>query len=452
MDREEILKLLSNHDLTEEEREYLYLQLYFTGELNSQADEQILEFHKEQKENRDSILSEIAKIMLSYQIVESIMSISNSDKLKLKNQLNALIQTKIQSEVNYETLKTKEVLKSIGTDKYNINNYINDIGINVKWDIKPVEEKVLDKIINTKVESKLWDDRIWDNKNDLQKDLKIEINNFLNGKTTVNEIEEKIKKKYNENAYETKRLVHTEVARVQEEINQVWAKENGVKYQLFMATLDYKTSQICRSLDGKVFEFSDINKPIPPLHPFCRSTLVNMSNKDWRPSQRIDNVTKERISWQTYEDWLKENNIQAMNLQLFGFNEERELQKLIDQGLINENDYARCSKYFSEQFSKGIKSPIGTIYDNKNRFVHIARRHHEMISEQQIDNIVDSIRNPDKIYKTIDKFGNIGDGYVKNINNKELLTIVRNDIITAYYPSKNYMKKIKEGELIWERR
>lgn len=309
MNREEILKILSTHDLTEEEREYLYLQLYFTEELNNKADEQILEFHKKQKENRDSILTEIAKIMLSYPIIESIMSIGSSDKVKLKSRLNTLIQNKIQSEVNKETLKTKELLESTGKNKYNINNYINDIGMNVNWDIKPVEDKTLDNIINDKVENKTWDDRLWDNKNDLQKELKSEIDNFLSGKTTVNEIEEKIKKKFNSDAYETKRLVHTEIARVQEEINQEWAKEHGIKYQMFMTTLDYKTSARCRSLDGKVFKFNDNNKPIPPLHPFCRSTLVNMPNKDWRPSERLDNVTKQRIDWQTYEEWKDKYNV-----------------------------------------------------------------------------------------------------------------------------------------------
>ena len=102
MDREEILKILPSYKLSKAEIEYLYLQLYFTEQLNNKADEQIQEFHVEQKENRDSILNEIAKIMLSYPIIESIMSIASSDKLKLKKQLNTLIQSKIQSELNYE--------------------------------------------------------------------------------------------------------------------------------------------------------------------------------------------------------------------------------------------------------------------------------------------------------------------------------------------------------------
>ncbi len=277
MNEEEILKILSSYDLTEDEIEYLYLQLYFINELNNKTDEQMQEFHRIQKENRDSILSEIAKIMLTYTIIDTIMSISDSDKLKLQFRLNELVNKKVQSELDSEYLKTKETLRLVGEHKYYTNSYVNDLG-GVKSD-KDLKVDYLDKIINAKVDEKLWSDRLWDNKNQTTADLRKEIKKFLNGETTVNQIEDVIKKKYNTNAYETKRLVHTEIARVQEEINQIWAKDHGVKYQMFMATLDYKTSERCRGLDGKVFEFDDVNKPIPPLHPFCRSTLVDIPDK-----------------------------------------------------------------------------------------------------------------------------------------------------------------------------
>ena len=41
MDREEILKILSSYKLSKSEIEYLYLQLYFTEQLNTKADGQI---------------------------------------------------------------------------------------------------------------------------------------------------------------------------------------------------------------------------------------------------------------------------------------------------------------------------------------------------------------------------------------------------------------------------
>src|SRR5690606_10648598 len=38
------------------------------------------------------------------------------------------------------------------------------------------------------------------------------------------------------------------------------------------STLDSRTSPVCQSLDGKVFEFG--KGPVPPAHPNCRSSIV----------------------------------------------------------------------------------------------------------------------------------------------------------------------------------
>ena len=141
-----------------------------------------------------------------------------------------------------------------------------------------------------------------------------------------------------------------------------------------------------------------------------------------------------------------------MNLQLFGIDDKKELEKLISNGIIDRDEYDECHNYFKESFKKGINTPIGIVYDKGDRYIHIAGRHQYMISKEEINNIIASLKYPDTIYKTKDKFGLEGKGYLKMINKNELLTIVRNGIITSYYPSKNYINKIKEGEIIWERK
>ncbi|MEG1314066.1 MAG: minor capsid protein, partial [Bacilli bacterium] len=75
------------------------------------------------------------------------------------------------------------------------------------------------------------------------------------------------------------------------------------------ATLDNKTSKICRSYDGKVFDIDDINKPIPPLHPFCRSCLINIPFDNWQPKKRKDNETKEIIDYVDYDKWKSDKGI-----------------------------------------------------------------------------------------------------------------------------------------------
>jgi len=54
---------------------------------------------------------------------------------------------------------------------------------------------------------------------------------------------------------------------------QTWAANSDiVKGYRWVSTLDGKTTQVCRSLDGKVFELG--KGPRPPIHIRCRSTTV----------------------------------------------------------------------------------------------------------------------------------------------------------------------------------
>ncbi|CAI3111582.1 hypothetical protein MWMV17_MWMV17_00689 [Acinetobacter calcoaceticus] len=51
-------------------------------------------------------------------------------------------------------------------------------------------------------------------------------------------------------------------------------KQLGFEYVKLVATLDGRTSKLCASLDGTVWEINDTAKRVPPLHPNCRSILV----------------------------------------------------------------------------------------------------------------------------------------------------------------------------------
>lgn len=74
---------------------------------------------------------------------------------------------------------------------------------------------------------------------------------------------------------------------------------------LWVSVLDSITSQICRSLDGRLFAFG--KGPLPPAHPNCRSTIVadipdrfSRSKRDNRPS-----ASGPVPAGMTYYEWLK---------------------------------------------------------------------------------------------------------------------------------------------------
>lgn len=293
---------MDNNKLTPEEQFFNDKTLEFTKELYDQNDDKLNEAYKSQKDNRDNLLSKIAKIMMSYNISDSIMNLGSSEKANLYSQLADLISNNLKSELDFEHSLTKGILTSVGKEKYNVNNYIYSLGIDFK--ITQLNDEDLEKIINTKVDEKLWSDRLYDNKNDMSKVLKNEVKKFLNGDTNVNEIEDKIKKKYNENAYNTKRLVQDNICRVQEGANDEWQHEHNIKYVMYMATLDGHVCSKCAQYDGEVFPLDE--KPVQiPQHPFCRCVYVSLHNKDWHPKMRLDNETKKNINWQSYQEWHK---------------------------------------------------------------------------------------------------------------------------------------------------
>ncbi len=86
------------------------------------------------------------------------------------------------------------------------------------------------------------------------------------------------------------------------------ANKDLVKRYRWLSTLDNRTSQICRSLDGKIFAMG--KGPLPPAHVNCRSFILLLVD-DIDPTQGTKRASKGDEGGQqvdaalTYYDWLK---------------------------------------------------------------------------------------------------------------------------------------------------
>ena len=273
------------------------------------SDKQIKKLFALHKEQRDKLLQNIASIILEYKVTDEFMELSNKERKILNEKLGNEVNEAFKEQIKLEKEKMDNLLKKIAEDKFYMNCF--NLALGIDFTLKKIDSKALDRIVKKTIEGKNYSDRLWRNKNDLSKILQKEIKDFLEGKTSINEISKVVKDKFNQNSFNTKRLINNETARVQSEVNEMWAKDYNIEYQLFMATLDQKTSDICRTLDGNVYDINDKNKPIPPqgTHVTCRSCLVSIPLKDWKPKKRMDNETKEHILYKNYEEWKKDNNI-----------------------------------------------------------------------------------------------------------------------------------------------
>lgn len=118
--------------------------------------------------------------------------------------------------------------------------------------------------------------RIWTNKDKLVRNLHTELTqNIIRGESPQKAVDS-LSKTMEVSRSQAGRLIMTESAAISSAAQKDCLKELGVEKYEILATLDGQTSEICRDMDGKVFDMKDYKVGItaPPFHPNCRSTTV----------------------------------------------------------------------------------------------------------------------------------------------------------------------------------
>ena len=229
----------------------------FVESLYDDMDKQLNDTYKQKKENRDELLKAIAMIMLTYTIVDNVMSLSKSDYDKEYILLYKLIKKLTKGDIKQIQDNTAKILESTVKSTFNFYSYNHNL--------KDVEE-----IINQNFKGKHFSKRVWDNEHEVAKKLTQQCQDFLRGKINVNQIAKEIKDTYNTSAYNAKRLAETEVSRCHTGAFERFCKETGVKKVKREEVLDSKTCSECMEHDGEIWDFNNPDKPILPEHPCCR--------------------------------------------------------------------------------------------------------------------------------------------------------------------------------------
>ena len=227
----------------------------FVESLYDNADEELNSTYRQKKESRDELLKAIALILLSYTIINDVLSLSKSDYNKQYNLLSTLVIKLTKADIRQIQDNAVNILKNTVKNTYDFYSYNHNL-------------KDVEKIINQNFKGKHFSSRVWDNEQEVAKKLLKQCQDFLQGKINVNQIEKEIKNTYNTSSYNAKRLVETEVSRCHIGAFERFCKETGVKKLKYNAVLDSKTCSDCTEYDEKIYEFG--KQPGLPLHPSCR--------------------------------------------------------------------------------------------------------------------------------------------------------------------------------------
>lgn len=174
--------------------------------------------------------------------------------------------------------------------------------------------QALDETKLTKIISKPWtadgqtfSQKIWRDRNLLLDTLHTELIQSMARGEAPDRMISTIARKMNTSRSNAARLVLTESAFFSASAQKDAFGELDVERYEIIATLDHKTSSICRSMDGKVFKMADFEPGITanPFHPRCRSTTAPWFEDDYseRIARDLDGETYYVPSNMKYEEW-----------------------------------------------------------------------------------------------------------------------------------------------------
>ena len=135
-------------------------------------------------------------------------------------------------------------------------------------------EKVLESIWCS--DGKHWSDRIWSNKNKLQDRIEKGLMDCISRGVSKDELVKTLMDDFGKGFSDADRIARTELTYVQNQAAKDRYEAAGIKKYQYLAEIDSRTSNICKELNGKEFNFtvSSVGVNMPPMHTNCRSTII----------------------------------------------------------------------------------------------------------------------------------------------------------------------------------
>lgn len=175
-----------------------------------------------------------------------------------------------------------------------------------------ISKEAIKKILEIPWSGSNYSKRIWKRQFNIANKVKeLVARNIIEGKS-VESLTREVTKEFGQdyrNALKT--LIHTETAFVKSQADkEVYTKLNIKEYE-FVATLDTKTSEVCRKLDGKHFKVDEAvaGKNYPPMHPRCRSLTIRYKPENYEKNTRTardkDGNNIEVPLGMKYDEWHK---------------------------------------------------------------------------------------------------------------------------------------------------
>lgn len=265
------------------------------------------------KQQEKLYFDEAKRLGLDPQYRKYLRNLSAKSYVSKLEEITANIRHEIEklSKEFENGLETK--LKEGYEDSYYKPLYDIDRSIGLGADFTALGKRTVEKAIKSTWLEDNFSGRIWKNKTALITQLNQMLPQEFVRSRSPKEVAKDLAKRLDVSYSSAVRLARTEMNHISNQATMDAYKDSKVldKYE-YLATLDSRTSDICREMDGKVFNLSQAQTGVnlPPLHPHCRSTTIPWFSEeemaDYQESRlaKIEDgsyVLEDKI---TYQQWV----------------------------------------------------------------------------------------------------------------------------------------------------
>lgn len=229
-------------------------------------------------------LKELMKKAASYDERDAIMRqlYDESAKLYKYDRLEGLqisLQARLSELTASQQTNINSTLLKVGSSAYKFaaETFSKKYAVDLSGISRATVQALADQ---TWVGSKNWSKRIWKDRQLLGKTLETTLKEGIARGYPLQKIARDIRLRFQTSTYNAMRLVRTETTHVHEQATlRLYQDTNTDKY-VYMATIDSRTSSICKNLNGRQFWVKDAQPGVnmPPMHPNCRSTTAPVPN------------------------------------------------------------------------------------------------------------------------------------------------------------------------------
>lgn len=257
------------------------------------------------KRNQDDILGKIGKIYLKY-LSDEGLKISDYQRYTILNELEKQLRESMEVLSDKHISITRDILSNVYQDIYYQSAFLIDKGIKATTNFALLRPEMIKAAIERPIKGKDFSTSIWKNTDNLSKRVISDVEKALIQGASPEKLARGIKNDYGVTAYESKRLMNTEVAKsVMYAQDDVYQESGVVQEVLWDATLEDSTCEDCADLDGQTFDKHD--HPDCPYHPNCRCCIIPIV-VGWKPTKKTENVrnadgTKSVIDYTNVNTW-----------------------------------------------------------------------------------------------------------------------------------------------------